>query len=141
MVENDNSPPRWNRLTRGVNNVKLDSNKRKTGIMNINSKLLRKCTTPAYDLYGYLTELVNNKSFEDNNRFYVTFNARTKEEIAKELDISVVTLERAVRELKGRNVLIPSSKGEYIYNFVDFVYRGKDINFDVMQYKIEYLLK
>lgn len=110
----------------------------------------------ARDLMDYIQLVIKSNEYNKNTRFYIHLNVDFKinylEFLSKNnIVISIPTINRAIKELKDKYVLLPTkiengkivkTKGRVLYNFKDFAYIGnmKDYDKDVQKYKINEIL-
>lgn len=123
------------------------TNKRIKYIHRIMNNNLIGASSNARDLLDYIQIVVSSSSYNESNRYFVYIDKGFRENYfaflkAKNVDISIKTLERAIKELKERKALIPIQKGKYLYNFKDYGYVGNNEQYqqDIISYNIENLL-
>lgn len=111
----------------------------------------------ARDLLDYIQYLISTNEYNVNTKYYIYLNADFKtnyiDYLSKyNISISIPTIDRAIKELKDRHVLLPTrtekgllvkTKGKVLYNFKDFGHVGnqEQYQYDIQKYNIEEILK
>ena len=129
---------------RGVGNVRINNKY----LLHMSNTNLIGLSGNARDLKDFIEHKISsiasisdvNYRIKVDNAFKDEFNLYLERNNCKALSISTMT--RVINELKERRVLLPISKGYYLYNFVDYCHVGNREQYanDIKFFGIEELL-
>ena len=124
---------------RSINNVRKN---RKYFHIIMNERLIGLSGT-ARDVLDYIRIRISNSEYTNNTRYYLYVDSAFKDDVIDFLkthnsESSKRSVERAIKDLVDRNILLPINKGKYLYNFKDFGHIGNNEqwSFDIIKYDI-----
>lgn len=124
---------------RGIGNIRK---RRKYFHFIMNEQLIGLSGT-ARDVLDYIRIRISDSEYTNNTRYYLYVDSAFKDDIIDFLkqhnsESSRRSVERAIKDLCDKNVLLPIHKGKYLYNFKDFGHIGDNNqwSYDIKKYDI-----
>lgn len=119
-------------IKRGVGTIR----KRKKYLHFIMNEQLFNLSANGLKLLAYIQLKISSSEYNEATKYYVAIDIDFKNDYIKFLskkgiDISIRTIENAVKELVDNKVLIKLRRSKYLYNFVDFAHVGNNEQWEI----------